>query len=238
MLDFSRYFNIPGLIAGFSDQVVPVPDPDGRAQLASALALNPRQLCIPVQIHSSAVLAVTSPGIYEDVDGLVTRRPDLVLSLQVADCIPLYLADPHSRTIGLVHIGWRGAAAGIVERAIDALHQSGSAVENLVALTGPCIRQKNFEVGPEVAENFHPDLLKPGVGDRFWLDLPGAIKMQLAAGGLNSAKILDTGLDTYQYPEQFHSYRRDGTQAGRNFACFGWSSKVTSGAVSGESVPK
>ena len=56
---------------------------------------------------------VTRPGVYEDVDGMITDVPGVVLATFYADCVPLYFVDPVHRAVGLSHSGWRGTAAGI-----------------------------------------------------------------------------------------------------------------------------
>ena len=58
---------------------------------------------------------VTGSGIYLGTDGIITNQRDLVLSIQVSDCIPIFISDVNSGVIGLIHAGWRGIAANIIE---------------------------------------------------------------------------------------------------------------------------
>lgn len=87
----------------------------------------------------------------EGVDGHATATPGLLLTVTVADCIPLYLVDPVARAIALLHSGWRGTAGGILERGVEVLVDRAKArVENIVlhcgiSICGPC-----YEVGCEV----------------------------------------------------------------------------------------
>ena len=76
--------------------------------------LNPEQFAIPEQIHSTKVQYINSPGNYNKVDGLITDNPNIMLTLKVADCVPIYLYIPDSKIIGLVHSGWRGTVNGII----------------------------------------------------------------------------------------------------------------------------
>jgi copper oxidase (laccase) domain-containing protein len=74
------------------------------------------------QVHGSRIVGVDStpgPGVFVvgDADGLMTSAEGVLLAVTAADCVPAYLADLEGRCVALVHAGWRGAAAGIIERA-------------------------------------------------------------------------------------------------------------------------
>ena len=79
-----------------------------------------------------------------------------------ADCLPVFLADPKRRRVGIVHAGWRGLAAGIIERTLAAMSAVGSPPENVHVAFGPAIAQRRFEVGDEVREA----LVRPASRDR------------------------------------------------------------------------
>ena len=220
-LDFSPQLNIPGLVAAISVRTANNKAELKRGQLIEKLGL-PDQLCIPVQIHSATVRIVQHAGTYSATDGLITAAEDLVLTLQVADCIPLYLVDPDRKVTGLIHAGWRGAASGIISQALDKMLQVGCQSEQIKAVIGPCLRSVNFEVGPEVARLFPKQFTQPGSGDRFLLDLSGFVIGELLDSGFQAVNIFDTGLSTYPNPDSFHSFRRDGKVAGRMNAMLGW----------------
>ena len=220
-LDFSPQLNIPGLVAAISVRTANNKAELKRGQLIEKLGL-PDQLCIPVQIHSATVRIVQHAGTYSATDGLVTTTKDLVLTLQVADCIPLYLVDPLRKVTGLIHAGWRGAASGIISQALEKMLQVGCRPEQIKVVIGPCLRSVNFEVGPEVARLFPKQFTQPGSGDRFLLDLSGFVIGELLDSGFQAVNIFDTGLSTYPNPDSFHSFRRDGKAAGRMNAMLGW----------------
>ncbi len=220
-LDFSSFFK-----SGEQQAIITL-KPAGqsnreRLPLAGQLGLTASAVCVPVQIHSNIIRTARQPGEFAETDGLVTGDHHLVLSLQVADCIPLFIADIGAGLIGLIHIGWRGAATGIVANAVNIFVTNGGRPGDIQALIGPCIRQESFEVGPEVAGQFKPQFCRPGRRDRSYLDLPGVCADQLLDAGLPAAKIDDCGLDTYTDDQRFHSYRREGQAAGRQFAFFNW----------------
>jgi len=105
-------------------------------------------------IHGADVARVTQAdnGTWvEHVDGLITDQPGCVLSMNFADCAPIFLYDPRRRAIGLGHAGWRGTVAdlpGAMVRAMSA--EFGSDPADLIAAIGPCIGPCCYEVGEDV----------------------------------------------------------------------------------------
>src|SRR5205085_8630708 len=89
-------------------------------------------------------------------DGVVTNSPDLVLTVKVADCVPVLIVDRKRRAIGAFHAGWRGTAKRIVGKGIGLMRvEYESDPRDLYAAIGPCIGQCCYPVGPEVIEEFH-----------------------------------------------------------------------------------
>jgi hypothetical protein len=89
-------------------------------------------------------------------DGLMTAEPGILLTIRIADCLPLLLVDPQRRVVAAVHAGWRGALARVIEKAVGDLRRAfGSDPQKLVAALGPSIRACCYEVGEEVVEAFH-----------------------------------------------------------------------------------
>ncbi len=107
------------------------------------------------QVHGndSLVHEEAEPGIRAGFvgDAHLTAVPGLLLTVSVADCVPVYLADPDRRVIGLLHAGWRGVAAGILPRALEALTDRWDVDPGDVRVhLGPAICGRCYEVGPEV----------------------------------------------------------------------------------------
>ena len=89
-------------------------------------------------------------------DGLMTAEHGILLTIRIADCLPLLLVDPQRRVVAAVHAGWRGALARVIEKAVGDLRRAfGSDPRKLIAAVGPSIRACCFEVGEEVVEAFH-----------------------------------------------------------------------------------
>lgn len=142
------------------------------------------------------------------VDAQVTDSPDVTPLVLVADCAPVALSAPGA--VAMVHCGWRGVAAGIVERALTALRRvTEGPVE---AAIGPAIGACCYEVGPEVSDVFvrngHADALTGRM-----LDLPHVVRCELEA--LEVSGVAVAGICVSCHPELFFSHRRDGGVTGR-----------------------
>jgi len=91
------------------------------------------------------------PLLAPDADGHATREPGLLLGVTTADCVPVFVVDPVRRGVAALHAGWRGVAAGVLERGLSALERDlGSRRSDLVVHLGPAICGRCYEVGPEV----------------------------------------------------------------------------------------
>ncbi len=198
--------------AGSSDQtdVVSI----NRGRVAHALDVAPGALVNANQVHSADVLTITEPvgGVAGRADALVTGVRGIALSVLTADCMPVLLADHEAGVVGAVHAGWRGALAGVLEATLEAMEDLGAAREDTVAVIGPCISQRAYEVGPEFVEEFlaeDPDyqwFFANGDGDRYLFDLPGFGLKRLREAGIGHAEW--TRHCTFSQPDLFYSYRR------------------------------
>ena len=180
------------------------------------------------QVHGNRVRIITddmdADALAEtpDADALITRRGDVALAVLVADCAPLFLADPVQRAVGLAHAGWRGTVADIAARAVEALgREYGSRPEDLVAWIGPCIKPRNYQVGAAVLHEVRQKLSHLPVegcihpGEK--LDVAGLNRVSLLHRGLRDEHIAVSPLCSYEEPD-LQSYRRDGDESGRMFA--------------------
>ncbi|MGA2984995.1 MAG: peptidoglycan editing factor PgeF [Terriglobia bacterium] len=103
-------------------------------------------------------------------DGLMTAEPGILLTIRIADCLPLLLVDPRRRVVAAVHAGWRGALARVIEKAVGDMRRTfGSDPQDLIAAVGPSIRACCYEVGEEVVEAFHGSFAD---ADSFFQKLP------------------------------------------------------------------
>jgi len=217
----------PGLLHGFSTLAMgsmrlPAPGGDpltpARLAFAAALGLDGDRLTVAGAVHGAEVARVDRPaGAVRGHDAVVTDRPGLPLLATFADCYPVLLHDPVRRSLALVHAGWRGTAAGIAARAVEALRREyGSRPGDLVAGIGPGICGRCYEVGEEVADRFDPAFVRPSPAGRALLDLAAANRAQLKAAGVPVERVHVHGICTRE-SRVLPSHRRspDGTR----FAC-------------------
>jgi YfiH family protein len=192
------------------DRVVDVRE--NRHRLSAALGIEPSEVLIGRQVHGAALERQDSPprpSAFADpgprlpeVDGQVTGRRGLSPLVMVADCLPVALAGPHG--VAMLHCGWRGLAAGIVERGAREVGAEAAAVGPGI---GPCC----YEVGEEVLDSFTE--LGDGIAAGRMLDLREVARRLLARAGVERVEISD--LCTSCETELFFSHRRDGERTGR-----------------------
>ena len=134
-----------------------------------------------------------------------------MLTVRVADCAALLIADSRRGAVAAVHAGWRGTAAGVARETVAALVARGSAPGDIVAVLGPSIGACCYEVGPEVLVEFED--LGEGIADGRMLDLRAVVRRLLERAGVDS--VVASELCTRCNPELFFSHRRDGERTGR-----------------------
>lgn len=196
---------------GSSDQTEAVKM--NRARVAQAMQVAPPALTGVHQVHSPDVVTITAPTIDRpQADAMVTNVPDIALSILTADCQPVLFADTQAGVIGAAHAGWRGALDGVLEATLDAMETLGADRVNTVAVIGPSISQRAYEVGEEFFEDFmmqDPDnarFFANGNSGKYLFDLPGLGLQKLRQAGIGRAEW--TRHCTYSDPDRFYSYRR------------------------------
>jgi YfiH family protein len=162
----------------------------------------------------------TRPQDEPEADALLSDRAEKLLTVRIADCVPVLLASADGRAAAAIHAGWRGLVAGVIpETAGQMLEQFGVDPGRLIAAIGPAISVAHFEVGEDVAESF----IKAGLAgavDRSlrpspYLNLAEATLMQLLDSGLSSDHIDVTNRCTHRDAAEFFSHRRDEGVTGR-----------------------
>ena len=194
----------------------------GRKKLAQAAKLDTNSLIIPRQTHSNKVTFCTKNGTIPDMDGIFTDNRQWVCSLQVADCLPIYFVNEPETVIGLVHAGWRGLVNGILSKSADLLSMNGFFLSNYEIVIGPSIHPCCFEVDEDVVNQFNSDHCVDKNNGKYQVDLQRIAKEQLHQFGFMKEKITLISECTYCEDGKYHSYRRDGDNAGRMIALLGW----------------
>ncbi len=188
-----------------------------RARLATEIGLGEGRIAAARQIHGDglrrwqadedppAFCSAPDPLVVEEADGHITRVAGLGLLVLVADCFPVVLSG--GGQVAMLHCGWRGIAAGIIERAMEQFDTPPSGV------VGPGIGPCCFEVGDEVRARF-ADVPEAAAGRM--LDLRAVIEARLTGAGVRAIDRLD--LCTSCRSDLFFSHRRDGGVTGRQAA--------------------
>ncbi len=174
------------------------------------------------QVHSDRV--VNASGLRDreqQGDALICGEAGTSIGVRTADCVPLLILDSSKRAIAAVHAGWRGTAAKIAKRTVEAMEAAfATDVKDLRVAIGPCIRACCYEVGEEVAAHFAALFPEWGEEDRMRrkIDLVEANRRQLTALGVSPEHLFDSELCTTCQTAQFFSYRREPENPGRMLA--------------------
>ena len=188
--------------------------------ISKSRGFTSEMLAVPEQIHSADITYIDTPGEYIGTDGLITDNPEIILIIKVADCVPVYLYEPRSQLIGLVHSGWRGTAGGIVPNAVRKMLKMGADKKEVNVFLGPAIGFCCYEVDGDVADNFNKNTKRKMESGKWKVGLHEHICLQLAEIGIPTSKIMVSDICTFESLD-CHSYRRDGEKAGRMFAFMG-----------------
>ena len=129
------------------------------------------------------------------------------MAVYVADCMPLYLWTDDGKYAGVFHAGWRGMAAGMPTKAVEALVERGAKASRLQAAFGPHISADVYKVGEDV-ENSFPESSFRRNGTETYLDLDADARRQLEAAGVPARMIGPKAPCTLSNEDAYHSFRR------------------------------
>jgi polyphenol oxidase len=154
---------------------------ENRARFLRALGAQKMRVVTLRQFHSDLVHRVdavhgggadgsnANPAEAPRADALFTREPQVLLAVQTADCIPILLADPKRRAVAAIHSGWRGTLHRIAAKTLGRMQMEfGTRPEDVIAALGPGIGRCCYEVGSDVAREFHSQFPEA----REWFDGP------------------------------------------------------------------
>ena len=190
-------------------------------RLGEAAGMDLSEVVYAHQIHSRLVPIVSradaqSPWLEprHECDGFVTAEPGLPVAVFTADCIPVLLEDADHGVVAAVHCGWRGSVQDILGAALSQMRSLGAKPETISAAVGPGIGACCFEVGPEVGERVSAllggdtaGLIRPGAGDRLFVDLKAANARRLQQLGVRAESIAVSDACTMCAPDELWSHR-------------------------------
>lgn len=168
------------------------------------------ELCLLTGVHGGEVAVVSGPGIITGVDALITTHCNLALVALVADCVPIALADPAAGVIGVVHCGWQGLSAGVVDHAVEAMRGLGASA--IQAVLGPSVCGSCYPVPPERWERVRQVAPEACLGSAQQpsIDVAAGVVSQLRAHGIGASRVSGCTAED----SSLFSYRRD-TVTGR-----------------------
>ena len=199
-----------------------------RFELMQALNLKQQSLVVAEQVHGVNIQLVDESmagrGANElldqlpATDAMITREPGIVLSVLTADCLPIFIYDPLTPAVGMIHAGWRGSLNRIAPLTISKMSQFfGTIPGECWAVLGPAICGECYQVSPELATEFGAMVPEAVIsGDSiFKLDLKLFNTRLLLAAGLNKARIIVADACTCCQPKVYFSYRGQAGTIGR-----------------------
>ena len=204
-----------------------------RSILRSQLPAEPVWL---KQIHGATVSTPSSRNAFAsrliEADASVSNKPNEVLAILTADCMPVLFASKNGDVIGAAHAGWRGLSSGVLENTIQEMLALSPVLrpEDIVAWMGPAIGPSKFEVGDDVLKAFSPQ--GAPILSKAFKPIPGSPGKYLAnlyllaqdrLRSFDIEQIYGGEFCTFSDSDRFFSYRRD-KETGR-FASLIWISE-------------
>ena len=145
-------------------------------------------------------------------DAIVSEVRNIGIGILTADCAPIFFYDHKKKIIGCAHAGWKGALGGIIKNTVKKFNELNSNNNDLIAVVGPCINKKNYEVKADffekfISQNKNNEIFFNRISSKkYFFDLRGFINKELS--NLNIKNIDNIEMDTFSESEFFYSYRR------------------------------
>lgn len=209
-----------GLAAGITTRGPSGAPADPWERLRTAVGPGFATVAFSHQVHGHRVYRHDGPGerlvALEGYDGHITASAGVLLAVNVADCVPVYLSTRDGRAVGLLHAGWRGTAAGILERGVEYLSGvAGAPSGDIVMHCGISICGACYEVGPEVMTA----VVGRGAGGPERLDLRAELARRARVLGVGEVTV--SPWCSAHHGARFYSHRASGGRAGRMLAFLG-----------------
>ncbi len=197
---------------------------DNRRNFLGKLGIDYNNLVCAKQVHGAGVKradiqhqglgALSYETALEDIDALITNRRNLPLAVFTADCLPVFLFDPKTHSIGLAHAGWRGTYCGIAQKTLSLMNKEFQVQpENVCVGFGPVIRSCCYEVKNDFRDKFPKYVARRGKS--FFLDLVGVNRQQLGLCGVKLKNMFDCMICTSCHNAEYFSFRKENSASGR-----------------------
>jgi polyphenol oxidase len=145
-------------------------------------------------------------------DAIVSKVKNIGISILTADCVPVLFYDPIKKIIGCAHAGWKGALNGIIKNTVKKFNELNSKNSDLIAVIGPCIGKKSYEVDLEFYEQFislkksNKKFFENIREKKYIFDLRAFVNEEVSKQNIKSIENIEK--DTFSEEELFYSYRR------------------------------
>ena len=205
-------------------------------KVADVLGFNWKHIVKPHQTHTDKIEKVESyTDQFEEVDGVITNKKDIILCTTSADCTSLLFYDYNKKVVADVHSGWKGTLQKIGKKLVEKMIvEYGCNPKDVICCIGPHIRKCHFEVEENVMQMFKMEFeytvkiseiieigRKVDGVQKYNVDTTLINKIILKEAGLQDENIIDGNICTVCNSDLFHSYRVDKEQSGRNGAFIG-----------------
>ena len=181
-------------------------------KVCKKIGCNKNNLVLLNQTHSNIVHKVNKiPKKKLKGDSLITNKKGIALGILTADCAPVFIYDPVNNLISALHAGWKGAYKKIISHTLQKFRSKGTNFEDLIAVIGPCIGKKNYEVKKDFLNKFITNKKSNKnffhyKNDKIYFSLNEYIKYNLLVLGVKNIEIIKK--DTYIPNNNFFSARK------------------------------
>lgn len=200
-------------------------------RIADSIGFDLNTVVLSDQVHKTNIRLVDEsdcgkglfkPRDYQEIDGLITNKPNITLVTKYADCVPLYFVDTVKKAIGLSHSGWRGTVAKIGKKTVEEMRVAfGSDPKDIIAVIGPSICKECYEIAGNTVDEFikvfpneKDKILTLKDNGKFLCDLWAANKYVLLEAGLKPENIHISGVCTSCNSDILHSHRKTNGKRG------------------------
>ncbi len=196
---------------------------ENRRRFFKDLGLEAAEVAGAFQIHKDEVKVISEPGQHEGFDALITDRPNVFLTITVADCVPILIYDAEKKAVGAAHAGWKGTVAEIGKKTLLAMQQQfGTRPASCFVFIGTCIDYDSFEVDNDVAMYFDQPFKRwDDDKGKFFVDLKKVNRYFMEKSGVPIHQISVSPFSTVKNNQDYFSHRKERGKTGRGLGLIG-----------------
>ena len=178
------------------------------------ISTKAKNICLLSQYHSNKFIYIDEKYKKKNkpkADAIITNQKYVPIAVLTADCAPILIYEKKNKMIAAIHVGWKGAFKGIINKVIKFMIKKGCKPENMTAVIGPSISIKNYEVKEDFKKKFIKNGKKNSIffktkKDKLYFDLTKYIYSSLKVIKIKHIDILK--IDTFDIKNKFFSARR------------------------------